>query len=162
MLLSRSGEIEDGWTCIDEACTIPWHGPIIVPLSRLDETLAVRAATGVAIPNDAEIDELRGHYPRIGLISITFPNFADGRGFSIARRLRETGFQGRLRADGPIIADQFAFLLDCGFDEVAVPASVAERQPVEQWMAQLGRISLGYQRGRITGSILDRRSPDPA
>ena len=135
----------------------PGTGPIIVPLDRLEETLAARAATGLAIPNNADLEALRPHLPRLGLIAVEFPSFADGRGFSIARRLRDMGYEGRLRATGPVIADQFAYLLDCGFDEVAVPQEVAERQPADQWLAQLGRMSLGYQRGRPTASILDRR-----
>ncbi|NIP75920.1 MAG: DUF934 domain-containing protein, partial [Xanthomonadales bacterium] len=61
--------------------------------------------------------------------------------------LRALGFEGRLRASGPVISDQFDFLLACGFDEVLLPDDVAERQPPEHWTANPGRITLGYQRG---------------
>ena len=39
-------------------------------------------------------------------VVITFPNFADGRGFTLARSLRLRGYTGILRAKGPIISDQ--------------------------------------------------------
>ena len=115
-------------------------------------------AAGVLVPNDAEPESLKPLFPRLGLIAVDFPSFADGRGFSIAVRLRDLGFSGRLRACGPVIADQFAYLLSCGFDEVSVPEDVADRQPADQWMAQLSKFTAGYQRGRTsTRSILDQR-----
>ena len=72
--------------------------------------------------------------------------------------MRALGFTGRLRATGPVIADQFAYLIACGFDEARIPDALAERQPAEQWLAQLTRISAGYQRGYgAARSILDER-----
>jgi len=157
MLLDATGEIADGWVAVTDG-PIPAAGPVIVPHARLDEALAGRPAAGVAVANDVEPSVLHPFFARLGLIAIAFPAFADGRGFSIATRLRELGFEGCLRATGPVIADQFAFLLACGFDEVLVPADVAARQPAEQWTAQLGKISGHYQRGRPgLASILDRR-----
>lgn len=159
MLLDDSGPIEETWARVeDPSYTIPETGLIIVPLARLDEALDRRTATGVLIPNDTPPEDLKPWFPRLGLIAVDFPSFADGRGFSIAVRLRDLGYQGRLRAHGPVIADQFAYLLTCGFDEVWVPDTVADRQPAEQWIAQLGKISQGYQRGRDgLASILDQR-----
>ena len=157
MLLDRSGEIADVWASVADDKPIPPSGPVIVPLARLAEALDTRPATGAAIPNNANLAEIADGLPRLGLISIDFPSFADGRGFSIAQRLRDMGFEGRLRASGPVIADQFAYLLACGIDEVLVPEEVAIRQPAEQWMAQLTKISLGYQRGRALDAIADRR-----
>ncbi len=50
----------------------------------------------------------RSRLGEIDLIRVAFPSFADGRGFTIARRLRLMGYQGRLRAAGHVIADQYA------------------------------------------------------
>lgn len=157
MLLDSSGEIPDPWQALADDAPVPPEGQIVVAYARLAEALEIRPAVGVQLPNDVDPADLASHLPRIGLIAVDFPSFADGRGFSIAQRLREMGFEGRLRAHGPVIADQFAYLLACGFDEVKVAQEVALRQPVEQWMAQLSKITLGYQRGRPTGSILDQR-----
>ena len=113
---------------------------------------------GIDVTSDTDPDTLAPILHLPSAIRIDFPSFADGRGFSIAQRLRALGYQGRLRAHGPVIADQFAYLLACGFDEVAVPPAVAERQPAEQWTAQLTKISASYQRGRPgLSSILDQR-----
>ena len=157
MLLDRTGEITDLWPLLGDDAPVPADGPVLVPRARLTEALEHRTSAGVLLPNDTDPASLARDLPRLGLIAVDFPAFADGRGFSIARRLRDLGYAGRLRAHGPVIADQFAYLLACGFDEVKVPGEVAQRQPVAHWVAQLGRISLGYQRGRSTGSILDRR-----
>jgi uncharacterized protein (DUF934 family) len=70
----------------------------------------------------------------IRLIRITFPSFADGRGFTLARRLRMMGFKGRLRARGHVLADQYAMARRTGFDEVEISDDLAARQPQEQWL----------------------------
>ena len=50
-------------------------------------------------------------------IEVSFPKFGDGRGFSIARLLRERhGYRGELRAVGHITRDLLFFLESCGFD----------------------------------------------
>ena len=43
------------------------------------------------------------------------------------------GYAGRLRAAGPLIADQFRAARRVGFDEIELPDAMAERQPEEQW-----------------------------
>ncbi|OJH43040.1 hypothetical protein IE00_19040 [Paracoccus sp. SM22M-07] len=75
----------------------------------------------------------RMHHP---LIAIEFPSFSDGRGFTLARMLRELGYKGTLRATGRLIADQYAMARRVGFDEVQVAADIAARQPQEQWKAR--------------------------
>lgn len=79
------------------------------------------------------------------IVGIRFPAHSDGRGFTLARRLRRLGFTGRLRAVGPVVPDQFANLLACGFDEVEIPDSQLERQPITQWGAALGASVHVYQ-----------------
>lgn len=147
MLLDRTGETPDRWVLIDGEATLPEGGAVIVPLERLDEAIARGPALrlGLTLPNDAAPEPLRSRFERVALIRIVFPSFADGRGFSLARRLRGLGYAGRLRAAGPVIADQFGHLLAVGFDEVEVADEVARRQPAEQWLAALGRISRYYQ-----------------
>ncbi|MEM7211032.1 MAG: DUF934 domain-containing protein [Pseudomonadota bacterium] len=159
MLLNASGEIEDHWPLIADSDALPDQGYALVPLARIDSALEHSGVyLGLQAPNDTAPDDLVRYFGRLGLISVDFPSFADGRGFSIAASLRDKGFSGRLRAEGPVIADQFGYLLSCGFDEVNVPDDVAIRQPVDQWLEQLENVSLAYQR-RQTGrvSVLDQR-----
>ncbi|MEM7499766.1 MAG: DUF934 domain-containing protein [Pseudomonadota bacterium] len=164
-LLDRTGEIADAWALVEGEEPAP-DTPAILPLARLDEALRLAAERpgeiGIHLPNDADPHVLTPHFAALAIVSVDFPSFADGRGFSIAKCLRLLGYGGRLRARGPVIADQFAYLLECGFDEVWLPTSVAQRQPVESWLAQLGKVSLAYQRGGTAAgparaSILEQR-----
>ena len=159
MLLDRNGELEDLWTQVADHEPLPAMGYALVPIARLEAALEHGGLyLGVEIPNHCDAQKLRPHFERLGLIAVDFPSFSDGRGFSIAAKLRERGFRGRLRASGPVIADQFAYLLACGFDEVLIPDAVALRQPPEQWARQLSAVTLAYQRGRpVRASILDQR-----
>lgn len=50
-------------------------------------------------------------------IDVNFPKFGDGRGFSIARLLRERyGYKGELRAVGQVGRDHLYYMEQCGFD----------------------------------------------
>jgi len=157
-LIDRLGPAEDHWVVLGAGDALPESGAVIVPLERLAEALNTRLELGVHLPNDTDPESVTPYFGRLSLISVGFPSFSDGRGFSVGHCLRGLGYDGRLRATGPVISDQFDYLLACGFDEVSLPDSVAERQPPEHWAAVPGRISLGYQRGLAgRGSILDAR-----
>ena len=84
------------------------------------------------------------------LIAIRFPSSADGRGNSIAKRLRLLGYEGRLRAQGHVLADQYPLALRCGFDEVEIEDELAARMPEVQWREAMGRVGLNYQ-DRVRG-----------
>lgn len=157
-LIDRGGPAAERWTTLGAGDPLPASGAVIVPLDRLDEAVGAGLELGVHIPNSTEPQRLRPYFDRLALISVDFPAFADGRGFSLGHRLRTLGYKGRLRATGHVIADQFAYLLACGFDELSLRDDVAARQPAEHYLASLQRLSAGYQRG-IPGrpSILDAR-----
>lgn len=144
LLIDATGEIRDTYTRIDESAEMPARGDLIVPLARLDEVQGF-GRVGIHIENDVDWDTLKSAMGRVDLISIAFPKYADGRGFSIARRLRNAGFRGELRAHGPLIADQFPFALAVGFTTVEIPETMATRQPLAQWMAALKVVAVTYQ-----------------
>lgn len=85
-----------------------------------------------------------------GMIRIDFPTSADGRGFTLAALLRSNGFNGRLRARGHILADQYAMARRSGFDEVEIDDTLAARQPEPQWLARADWQSHNYQ-ARLRG-----------
>ncbi|MEM9013299.1 MAG: DUF934 domain-containing protein [Pseudomonadota bacterium] len=159
-LHDASGVIDDGWTYAD--APLP-NQPTIVPLAALksggpDFDGVAPARLGVAIPNDVRTDAVAPVLPQVSLVAVDFPSFADGRGFSIARRLRAAGFDGVLRATGPVISDQFAMLLACGFDTIEIPDEIEVRQDPADWSADLERFSARYQRGYGgRASILEAR-----
>ncbi len=102
------------------------------------------AAVAVDLASDADPAVLAGRLDGIDLIRVDFPSFADGRGFTLARRLRLMGFNGRLRAKGHVIADQYAMARRSGFDEVEISPELAKRQPQDQWLARANWQSHDY------------------
>ena len=54
-------------------------------------------------------------------VEVSFPKFGDGRGFSIARLLRERyGYRGELRATGHVVRDHLRPMEEVGFDSFAL------------------------------------------
>ncbi|HEY6240935.1 MAG TPA: DUF934 domain-containing protein, partial [Burkholderiales bacterium] len=76
------------------------------------------------------------------LIAVNFPKFGDGRGYSIARLLRERyGFRGELRAIGDVLHDHLFFMEQCGFDAFAL----REDQDAQEALSVFGTFSDAYQ-----------------
>ena len=106
----------------------------------------------VDLPSDSDAASLHQYSNLAAMIRIDFPSFADGRGFTLARHLRQAGFTGRLRAKGHIIADQYAMARRAGFDEVEISDALAERQPESHWQARADWRKGDYQRRLRIGS----------
>lgn len=106
--------------------------------------VAGTAPAPLALENDAVVEDMQAQIEGAALITVPFPSSADGRGFSLAGKLRDMGYTGRLRATGALIPDQFAFALRCGFDEVEISDEQAQRQPVTQWLELLKTTPEGY------------------
>ncbi|WP_372674796.1 DUF934 domain-containing protein [Aquicoccus sp.] len=100
----------------------------------------------------ADLADLAPRLASIGMIRIAFSGFADGRGFTTAQQLRLLGYRGRLRAHGPLIADQYAMARRAGFDEVEIPSEIATRQPEAQWRARADWQAHDHQ-GRLRAAM---------
>ena len=73
---------------------------------------------------------------------MNFPKFGDGRGYSIARLLRERyGYTGELRAIGDVLRDHLQFMEQCGFDAFAL----REDQNIDEALRAFDDFSDGYQ-----------------
>ena len=92
--------------------------------------------TLLAIENDVDPLIVAKSFSNLKAISIAFPSFSDGRGFSLARQLRQLGYSGRLRAVGHVISDQYYHARRAGFDEVKISDELAKRQPEANWLAE--------------------------
>ncbi|MEL7216543.1 MAG: DUF934 domain-containing protein [Pseudomonadota bacterium] len=103
------------------------YAGVIVPLDAFD------GIGGVDLPNDANVMAVFQSVRGADMIRIPFPSFADGRGFTLARRLRQLGYTGRLRAQGHVLSDQYPHARRCGFDEVEISDELATRQPEGHW-----------------------------
>ncbi len=152
MPLIRDGRfVPDDWLRWPPDETAPASSKLIVPFDGLAEAADALAAAGhtlgAEISNDTDPASLVPWFGRLTLISVPFPKAADGRGFSIATRLRRLGYRGELRASGHLIADQYALARSCGFDTVEIPDALAIRQPEAHWLEAEHAMSLAYQRG---------------
>jgi uncharacterized protein (DUF934 family) len=136
-------------------------GKLLVPFSywktSRDALLAARAKEqlGVWLAPDDEPGELVADFERITLIGVDFPVFRDGRGYSIARLLRERyGWQGELRAIGDVLRDQLAYLSRCGFDAFAVRAD----KDIHDALHAFAELSVPYQGAFGQAPLFRRRA----
>lgn len=108
------------------ACPSEFHGDGAAPPLRGDtppEALPA-AALGAAV------------------VSVEFPAFNDGRGFSLAAVIRRhPAFKGRLRAVGQLLPDQIPAIFGAGFDEVVVS---------DTQLCRFGRAAWDEARARTT------------
>ncbi|WP_281647207.1 DUF934 domain-containing protein [Parendozoicomonas sp. Alg238-R29] len=87
----------------------------ILVASEMDENLLILEA-------DSELEDIESQLVEKDDVAIRFQAFADGRGFSLARLLRERlNYTGKLRAIGDFLPDQMHYLARCGFDSFSLP-----------------------------------------
>jgi len=136
--------VEDDFVHVPDAAELP-DGKPIVTLARYvgarEELLARNASLGVRIASDklpSDIPDLT----RLALIAIEFPRFTDGRGYSIARLLRDRyRFTGELRAVGWVLRDQLFYMERCGFTAFELKSGKA----LESALEAFGEFSVTYQ-----------------
>jgi len=121
--------VDDGWVLLRAATSLselPDAEPVIVPLGLWRErraALLARGDCGVWLAPNDDPAEIAADIHVLPLIAVDFPQFTDGRGYSIARLLRDRyGFKGELRAIGDVLRDQLFQMAECGFDAFAVRA----------------------------------------
>lgn len=121
---------QDAWhLCAGEDGPQPHPSPADHQLLTLAQWHAVREtwptqlATGVLLPNDADVSELAADLPRLQLIVLQFPKWVDGRAYSQARVLRARHrYAGEIRAIGEVLVDMMPLLQRCGVDAVQMRA----------------------------------------
>ena len=119
------------------------QGQHLVPLTAwLENSANLGDDVGVIIPTDADPNSLTSALNKAPAIAISFGVFADGRGFSLARILREDcDYQGELQATGGYMQDQLFYLKRCGFDSYVVEDDV----DIDSMLESLGDFSDSYQ-----------------
>ena len=122
--------VNDDWTLVADDAALS-AAKEVVNFSRWvaaegadkDALVAKRDAGTLGIQLNAgdTADLLAADSQGFALISVEFPKFADGRGYSAARLLRERySFTGQLRAIGDVLFDQLFFMMRCGFNAMAM------------------------------------------
>ncbi|UYG09552.1 DUF934 domain-containing protein [Halomonas sp. M4R1S46] len=153
-LIAERRVVSDEWVLCESAEERPEGQPAIVPLeawqaSDKGQDIAPWLASDTEM-TAALAEELKA----APLVAIDFPRFTDGRGYSIARLLRERhGYPGQIRAVGDVLIDQLFYMSRCGFDAF----SLREDQEVEAALKALDTFSLSYQPGVDEPEPLFRR-----
>ncbi|OZG73629.1 oxidoreductase [Hahella sp. CCB-MM4] len=160
--LILDGQIfEDQWVYLEKAEAadqqqVP-EGKVVVPLATWlaqKDSLSSRADIGVWLDSDEEPEALADHISELALIAVNFPKFADGRGYSIARLIRERhSYQGELRAMGDVLLDQLFYMKRCGFNSFALRPD----RSAEKALAGLTTFTEVYQAGTDQPLPLFRR-----
>lgn len=146
-LIKHRAVVEDAHVVVRDATSpadLPADGQVIVPLSLWTaERDALRSrGAGVWLAPADDPQALADDVASLGVIAVDFPSFTDGRGYSIARLLRERlGYRGELRAIGDVQRDQLYYLAQVGFDAFALAGDSDARGALES----LRDFSDGYQ-----------------
>lgn len=127
-------------------------GDILVPLAVLQaqpHLLDRGARVGVKVSGDTEPELVAPFLGKLALVAVEFPKFSDGRGYSLARLLRERfHYKGELRAVGDVLRDQLFFLHRVGFDAF----SIREDRCPNDALQSFADFSVTYQ-----GDVHDQR-----
>ncbi len=142
--LIENGELaaENAWCVSYAADELPEQRPAFVPLvlwqaHQDDNELAP------LLTSDTELTaELGSTLKGASAIAVDFPAFTDGRGYTIARLLRERyGYSGEIRAVGDVLVDQLDYMRRCGFSTMAL----RDDQHPEDAIRALNAFSVRYQ-----------------
>ena len=159
----RNGSIaHDDWGVLrlDEGDTpegveVP-QGKIIVPLKvwQAQREKLQHSELGVWLDSDERAEELAGDLDRFAVIAVNFPKFADGRGYTLAYRLRvRLGYRGELRAIGDVLRDQLFYMQRVGFDTF----ETRPEKDINEALKGLADFSVRYQVSSDEAQPLFRR-----
>ena len=145
-LLKDNQIIDDSWLILDDSAETLPSGNILLSLEQWqqfsDQLSQHNGELGLWLEGNAEIDAVIDSLKQLSLIAIKFPKFVDGRGFSLARLLRERyNYNGELRAIGEFIRDQLYLLKRCGFNAF----QLTEDQDLSEASKSLSDFSETYQ-----------------
>ena len=160
-LVKNAQAVEHSWVLIrtEEELTAAdlTNGQWLVPYSAYianPEAYKDADRFGFWIASDADIEQVKAAVKDRNIIAIDFPVFADGRGFSLARTLRDhTDFSGEIRAVGNFIFDQIFYMSRCGFDAF----EFADETDVNKALPFFSTFSESYQAGTDEPQPLFRR-----
>jgi len=143
--------IENTWFTIEndnnQEVVIPSEGDIIVSLAfwlENKESLSDRNSgkLGLSLESTDEPDLYKDDLLKFDMLTINFPAFADGRGYSLARLMRERyGYKGEVRAVGDVLRDQLFYMQRCGFNAF----EIREDRCIEDALNAYNDFSITYQ-----------------
>lgn len=163
MQIIKKGEIvTSAWVHLDDEQALPAGAvDVTVTLARLhaeSQTLqAYPGRVGVRLQPTDDLAPLLPQLATLPLVAIEFPKFTDGRGYSLARLLRDRHeYRGELRAVGNVLRDQLFYMHRCGFDAFELQAGKSVHEALEAF----AEFSVRYQAAADDPRPLFRRRAD--
>ena len=143
-LIENGTAVDPSWVFWEKAANCGQSINQIAPVELFLKNPEI--STGVQIEVDTNLDHIAPHLAKLALIVIRFDAYADGRGFSIAHRLRHSfEFTSKIWGSGSLISDQYALAAQCGIDAVLVDEQLLKRQPIEHWQDALAGAPIPYR-----------------
>lgn len=164
LLLDSGQQTEDLWVVLPRSDTpadqtIP-DGKVLIHLAsweaQRDELKDRASEIGVWLDSDDEPERLATEALSLPVLAVNFPVFSDGRGYSIARLIRERlGYTGDLLAIGDVLVDQLFYMKRCGINQFRLRSD----QKTDAAVAALSTFSDNYQSSVEQPLPLFRRRP---
>lgn len=162
-IIKNKQVVDDAWQVLRlheggaaDSIVVP-QGDYLVPLPVWNcqwEALRPRCELGLWMACFERIENIPDAVQRFPVIAVDFHKFTDGRGYTLAYRLRtQYGYRGELRAMGDIQQDQLFYLQRAGFDSFVVRA---DKDP-QQALAGFDTFSVTYQPSADVATPLFRR-----
>lgn len=144
VILTLTGLRTDTFHDVLDDDAIPESGDVLVPLARLGTPPRFVMRSGRTAILLAPTDDPRALAPfldRLAFVAVDFPAFADGRGYTHARTLRENlAYQGEIRATGDVGVDQLHYLARVGVTTFVLKST----HQVDDALAAIARFSHFY------------------
>jgi len=147
MALIKNRElVTDSFRRLADDESVPAQGDVLVSWTRFSADPAAVAKRsgrlGVVVGSEVTATAVAPHLDQLALIAVEFPKYTDGRGYSLARRLRtQYGFGGELRAVGDVLRDQLLYMQRCGFDAY----ELKEGKDAQGALEAFSELSVDYQ-----------------
>lgn len=139
-MLTKEGALESfDWLPFDASQTEN-TGRRLLPPEQFTDSDSREA--GLLLSPETELSDVIPLIEKTSLIAIDFPVFTDGRGFSLARSLRDSyHYTGKMVAVGHFMQDQLFYLKRCGFDGFVIE----DVSDLESMQTSLNDFSETYQ-----------------
>lgn len=154
-LIKNNRLTEDNWTCLIEDQPIQDTNNIVnldYWQTNKEALISNGKPVGLRVRGDENPANFSADLCHFSLITIEIPVFSDGRGYSLAKILRETNqYTGEIRAVGDIFPDQAQYLNRVGFDALELP----NEESANLALQKLSEFSVSYQPSFVTTKEFD-------
>ena len=162
-LIKQGAVVHDDWRLVKEASGpeilhVTENRNLIVPIKFWNnykpEIENYLGNITIWLDSHEFLDEIKEALNTFSLIALNFPVFSDGRPYTTARELRQSGnFEGEIRAIGDVLRDQIFYMYQCGFNSFLL----RHDQDPDSCISALNDFQANYQSTVLEENPLFRR-----